>query len=653
MDKRIKSQPPANQKKRTPVAKPPVTKASQSNALINNPLLLSFVILALTFIVFLPVFTSEFLTTWDDKTYILDNTMIRSITMQSVKEMFSSQVGGTYVPLPLLSYAIEYKLFGYSSVAFHTTNLLIHLFCTLFVFMILRGLHLKPLFAAIGALIFGIHPMGVESVAWVTERKDLLYTFFYLASLIAYLNYLNKKPRSYKYLFISLGLFFLALFSKIQAVSLPLVLLAIDFYMKRPIKINLVIEKIPFFILSLIFGIAGIFILQHVGALKINELHTLSERLFYGAYTYGIYLIKFIAPFGLSALYPYPAKTGELLPVIFYLSPLLVALVAFATYKSYRRGNAIPFGILFFTLSVIFLLQIFGAGQGFMADRYTKIPYVGLVFIVGWWSQQYIEKHQDRKFMVFSILAFFVVFFMILGFQRVRIWKNGETLWTDVITKYPDKDSRPFACRGIYYKEINEPDKALKDFNRDLELDPNDVEIMQFRGNIYFNKGKDDSAYADYNRAVKIRQDNALTFGNLGAIYVRRNQYDSALYNLNKALEMDTTQHFSYANRAVVYGALGMPDKSVSDFKQFLKSNPNDERVLFSIAMIYFNKGEMKESIPWLNRAIAIKPGFANYIWLRSMAYKQLGDKANALSDAIKAKDLGQSVPDDYLQSLQ
>jgi tetratricopeptide (TPR) repeat protein len=653
MDKRIKPRSPSNPKKRPNVEKSPEKRPVRKASVTDNPVFLLIVILTLTFIVFLPVFTSDFLTTWDDKSYIIDNMMIRSITFQSLREMFTSQIGGTYVPLPLLSYAIEYKLFGLSSLAFHSTNLLIHLFCTMFVFMILRKLGLKPLFAAIGALIFGIHPMGVESVAWVTERKDLLYTFFYLASIIAYLEYLKKDQKPYLYLLLSLGLFLLALFSKIQAVSLPLVLLAIDFYKKRPIRPNLVVEKIPFFILSLIFGVAGIFILKNIGALRINEIFTFTERLFFGLYTFNAYLIKFIVPVGLSALYPNPIKTGETLPILYYLSPVMIGLLAFATWKCYPRWREIVFGILFFTLSVFFLLQIFGAGQGFMADRYTKIPYVGLVFIVAMLAQNYLEKHRERKTLVLSLVSVILILFMVLSFQRTKVWKNGDTLWSDVIEKYPEKSARPYACRGIYYKEINEQEKALKDFSKDLELDPGDVEILQFRGNIYFNKGKDDSAYADYNRAVKIRQDNALTFANLGAIYVRRNQNDSALYNLSKAISMDSTQSTPYANRAVVYGSLGKPLESIADFKQYLKSKPDDERVLFSVAMIYFNMGNMKECIVWLNKTIAIKPDFANYRWLRSMALKQTGNKTEALKDALKAKELGQAVPDDYLQSLK
>jgi len=645
--------PQASHKKSDHSAKPREKKDVNPGTYTVKPVVYVLVILLLTFIVFLPVFSSDFMYTWDDSSYITDNVLIRSLNFSSLKQMFFTQIGGTYVPLPLISYAIEYKLFGLSPVAYHSTNLLIHLFCTLLVFEILRRLGLQPLFAAIGALIFGIHPMGVESVAWVTERKDLLYTFFYLSSIIAYLIYLKRERHHYIYIGLSWVLFLLALFSKIQAVSLPLILLLIDFYMGRPVKLNVIAEKIPFLVLSLIFGIAGIFILKNVGALKINALYAFHERLFFGSYAFSAYLIKFFAPLTLSALYPYPVKTGEALPVIYYLSPILILILAFAVYKSYYKVRAVVFGILFFTLSVFFLLQIFGAGQGFMADRYTKVPYVGMVFIAAWWIQHYLEQHNDRKILIFTALSIYLVFFMVLSFQRARVWKNGETLWSDMLEKYPDKDSHPYACRGLYYKKNDEPEKALKDFGRDLELDPNDIDILQARGNIYFSKGKDDSAYSDYIRALKIRQDNALTFANLGAIYVRRNQNDSALYNLTKALSIDSTLFTSYANRAVVYSNMGQTGKSIEDFRRYLKSKPDDERVIFSIGMIYFNKGEFKECLSWFNRAIAIKPDFANYYWMRSQAFRQTGNKQEALSDAAKAQGLGFAVPGDYLKTLK
>jgi len=567
--------------------------------------------------------------------------------------MFTSQVGGTYVPLPLLSYAIEYKIWGLNPLPFHITNLLLHLICTFLVFRILRVLKLDALYAAAGALIYGVHPMGVESVAWVTERKDLLYTVFYFASFLSYLYYVHAKKHKPSLFAISLGLFILALFSKIQAVSLPLVLLLADYYFKRCGRGKLIIEKAPYFLLSLVFGIAGIFVLRSVGALKVNEIFTFNERFFFGIYSLSAYFLKFFAPLTMSALYPYPGPSGHTLPIIYYLSPLFIILVGLAVSRKAGKIQAIVFGSLFFLLSIFFMLQIFGAGAGFMADRYIKVPYLGLVFIAGWGMEYFHGKLNHGKYIIWLVFAGYCLFLMISTHKRCEVWKNGETLWTNVIKKYPGRDARPYSCRGLYYRAEKENDKALSDFNMSLALDKNDADITLMRGNIYFLKGKDDSAYSDYIRALKLKMDNALALANLGAIYVRRGQLDSAVYCLTRSLQLDTNAAVTYANRAVAFGGLGKTEASIADFKHYLSINPDDERVMMSIAMAYQSSGRFRESLEWFDRVIVKKPNFGNYYYFRSQSYKFLGNRNKALVDAIKARDLGTQVPPEYIKSLQ
>ncbi len=619
----------------------------------GNETLLVVLFLVITFACYLPVLSSDFIPTWDDNAYIVDNAMIRSLSPTAIKAMFTSQVGGTYVPLPLLSYALEYKIWGLNPLPFHVTNLLLHLLCTFLVFRILRSLKLGLLYAAAAAMIYGVHPMGVESVAWVTERKDLLYSVFYFGSLLLYIYYIQASARKHIFFGLSLVLFVLALFSKIQAVSLPLVLLAVDYYFKRTGWLKIVFEKTPFFILSLVFGVAGIFVLRSVGALKINEIFTLSERIFFGIYSLSAYLLKFIAPTTMSALYPYPGLSGQTLPVIYYLSPLFILLLSFAVYLTAGKTRSVVFGALFFLLSIVFMLQIFGAGQGFMADRYIKVPYLGLVFLAGWGMEQIKEKFKSWLPFLWLIFAFYSVFLMVSTYQRCKVWKNGETLWSDVIQKYPVRDSRPYACRGLYYRAEKNNEKALPDLNTSLMLDRNDAEIMLMRGNIYFDKGRDDSAYLDYTRVLKIKMDNALGLGNLGAIYVKRHQYDSAVYFLTKSLELDTSIAVSYANRAVAYGGMGKTEESIDDFKHYLVLKPDDERVCMSIAIAYQSSGRFQESLGWFDKAISIKPDFGNYYYFRSQSYKKLGDRAKALADGLKASELGTKVSPEYLKSLQ
>ncbi len=645
----------AKQKKPNPIGTGPASKHIGSFSDSNfRQWLLAAIILIITFSCYFQVLSNDFIPTWDDNAYIIDNVLIRSLSFSAIREMFTSQVGGTYVPLPLLSYAIEYKIWGLNPVPFHATNLLLHLICTFLVFRILCRFNIKPLFAASAALIYGIHPMGVESVAWVTERKDLLYSVFYFWSLLLYVIYLQARSQRMLLFFTSLGLFVLALFSKIQAVSLPLILLLVDFYFNRTDWKRIFFEKVPFFLLSIAFGIAGIFVLRHVGALKINELFTLSERLFFGIYTLSAYFLKFFMPVTMSALYPYPViSSGMPLPLLYYLSPLFILVLAAVVYYTSRKTRVIVFGSLIFLLSVIFMLQIFGAGQGFLADRYVKVPYLGMVFIAGWGMEHFSTKVKHGTLAAWLVYVSFCLFLMVSTIQRCKVWKNGETLWSDVIDKYPERDSRPYACRGLYYRAEKNNERALTDLNKSLTLNRNDAEIMLMRGNIYFDMGKHDSAYLDYLHSLKMKMDNSLALGNLGAIYVKRNQFDSAVYYLSKALQRDTGFAVSYANRAVAYGGLGKSDESIADFKHYLCYKPNDERVFMSIALAYQRSGRYQESLAWFDKAIAQKPDFGSYYYYRSQSYKSMGSRTKALEDGLKALNLGVAVPQGYLQSLR
>ena len=355
----------------------------------------------------------------------------------------------------------------------------------------------------------------------------------------------------------------------------------------------------------------------------------------------------------MSSLYPYPVSSGPALPVIYYLSPLFVILVGFAVYKTAGKTKAIVFGSVFFLFSIFFMLQIFGAGQGFLADRYIKVPYLGLAFIAGWGMEHYQGKLKHGMYLIWLLFAAYSIFLMISTYHRCQVWKNGGTLWTDVINKYPLRDSRPYSCRGLYYRAEKDNDRALTDLNISLSMDKKDGEIMLMRGNIYFDKGKDDSAYSDYLAVLKMKMDNSLALGNFGAIYVRRNQYDSAVYYLTKSLQLDSSVAVSYANRAVAFGALGKTEESIADFKRYLSIKPNDERVFMSIALACQKLGRNQESLEWFGKAIAQKPDFGNYYFFRSQIYKLMGNRVKALEDGLKAIDLGVKVPPDYIQTLR
>lgn len=532
--------------------------------------------------------------TWDDGIYITENPVITHLDFASIKTLFTTSVNSSYVPIPLLTFAIEYKLFGYNPFAYHLTNLILYLICSLLVFQIFRLLNLEPVYAALGALLFGIHPMHVESVAWITERKDLLYGLFYLASIIAYLKYIRGHGQEFKFFMISLLFFVLALFSKIQAVVLPLSLLLIDYYSQRknltplvkkdptpyrPLRregvVRLFIEKIPYFVLALVFGLAGILILKEHGGLQNNEFSRLSERIFFGLYALSTYIVKFFAPFHLSAFYPYPEKPLPSLPILYYLNPVILFLLAFLIYRTARHTRAIVFGTLFFLVNIIFMLQILVAGSTYLSDRYSFIPYIGFCFIAGWGLKKIMKNKKEIKTIIIAATSIVIILFISLTFNRCKIWNNGVTLWTDVIEKYPTENAIPYITRGIAYGNLGQWKKAVTDYSKAIEIDPKITDAYSNRGIAYGNMGQFENAIADFTRAIGIDLKFARAYSNRGLAYAELRMWDKAIADYSKAIEFNPKYATAYFNRGCAYGNLGQWDKAISDFSRTIEIDPN------------------------------------------------------------------------------
>ena len=482
--------------------------------------------------------------------------------------MFTTPINGTYVPLPLLSFAIEYNFFGSDPLPYHISNLVLHLVCTLLVFYFLRLLKLDSIYAAFGALLFGIHPMHVESVAWITERKDLLYTLFYLGSMIFYLLYIQKDNQKWRLLYLSIIFFILSLFSKIQAVALPIGLLLIDYYLERPLKYRLAFEKIPFFLLSLLFGIAGILILKKQGVLQINETYTFFQRTFFGLYALSSYILKFFAPFNLSAFYPFPVSPDQPLPLLYYLNPLFLLLVGVLVYQSARYTRAVVFGSLFFLFNIIFLLQIVSAGIAFLADRFTYIPYIGLIFIVAWTIEKLVKKKKGIKYILFPVLSIFIILFISLTFNRCKIWENGLTLWTDVIEKYPMGNTIPYLNRGNVYMNSGQYEKAIADYSAVSEINPKNETGYLNTGFIYYQQKNFDKAIEVSLKGLKANPGNVMLYDNLAYYYFEKGDYENAVSNFRRCLEIDGNKFDAELGLAVSYYCEGDINNSKRYFNE-------------------------------------------------------------------------------------
>jgi len=349
-----------------------------------------FLVLLLAFTVHSPTLNNGFVNNWDDDGYILNNSSIQTLSKENTKSIFSSFHMGNYHPLTTLTYALEYHFFGLNARYYHFNNLVLHLLNVFFVFVLVGLLFGRNNMALIAALLFAIHPMHVESVGWISERKDVLYALFFLLSLIMYLKY--SENNQIKFYALSILFFLFSLLSKSAAVSLPMVLVACLFFREsgNGFALKKYVLLFPFFALSLLFGIIA---LKSQGASTqyLTPDYTIIQRLFTGHFALLFYMYKFVLPFNLSAFYPHPTLTNGVLPTLYYLSPIIVwGIFAGLYFFLIRHKKVFVFGLLFFLFAIILVIQFIPVGGAITADRYTYVPYIGLYVWVAFLFHKYV-----------------------------------------------------------------------------------------------------------------------------------------------------------------------------------------------------------------------------------------------------------------------
>lgn len=595
----------------------------------------------LIFAVYSQTFKYDFVN-WDDNVNIYEN---KNVVNFDVKGIFSEHVIGNYNPLSNFTFALEYKLVKDNAKWYHINNVLLHIICTLLIFVLMKRLGLNFFSSVIIVLLFGIHPMHVESVAWITERKDVLFGTFYLSSLLFYISYYKNKKNIYYLL--SIVLFILSLLSKIQAVSLPLTLFLIDYWLNGKLTVKSQLNKIPFFLLSLVTGIIGIYFLGQEGSLNIENSHPIFQRLFIGSYSFVVYIIKSLVPYQLSAIYPYPPEIN----IVHYLSMIPAIAVVLAAFISVKKNKILTFGILFFTLNILFVLQVVGAGQGFIADRFSYIPYIGLFFIYALFIEKSIEKFSGQRILIYSMFGAFILFFLISTVNRIKVWENSETLWTDVKKKQPTA-AIAYYNLGDYFRKKNENDKALNNYNIAIQLEPQNPMIYNNRGEIFFAQQQYDLALADYNKSLSVDPEFTNALANRGAVFGITKKYDEALKDLSKAISINPNDARALSNRGFVYYNQNENEKAIQDFNASIQLNPYDADILNMLGLCYARLKDYDKAISFYNRSIQIDPAKALYFMNRSFAYNAKEDKANALKDARHAQQLGLNVNRAYMEML-
>jgi len=514
---------------------------------------------------YLPVFDNQF-TNWDDPLYVLENPLIRGLDGPHLKQIFSTYLLGNYHPLTVLSYAVEYHFSRLDPFLYHLDNLLLHLGNTALVFSLVYLLFRQPLAALLAAALFGLHPLNVESVAWISERKGLLSVFFFLAALVCYVSYL-KQGRLFglrnRRLVVALLLFSCALLSKGTAVTLPVVLLLFDWFTGRPLTRAALFEKLPFFALSFLFGILALHAQESVDAIKTTGYSLLTS---FSAANLGLltYLRRLLLPLDQACFYPYPELKTQGSQIIFYGSPLLVLLLLALLLLSLKRTRLLLFGALFFLLTVAPVIQLLPVGNAITADRYTYLPYVGLFLVAGRGAAVLTARRPRVRAPLVIALVLVLGACSVLTWRRCQVFENTATLWTDVIAKQP-QNPMAYNSRGEYYFNRGEYDQALQNFEQALEIAPFYAAGYSNRGAVHQVRDEWEQALADYDRSIALKPDEPKSHLNRGMVQFYLGHPEEAVRDLTFALERMGAVGAAFLYRALANEQLGRYDRALSD----------------------------------------------------------------------------------------
>ncbi len=602
-----------------------------------------------TFIAFWQVTPSDFIS-FDDPQYVTENRQVQDgLTIEGIQWAFTTGHASNWHPLTWISPMVDVELFGLQPGWHHLTNLLFHLANTILLFLLLHRMTKALWQSALVAALFALHPLHVESVAWVAERKDVLSTFFWMLTLGTYVSYV-ARPGLMRYLGL-ICCFALGLMAKPMLVTLPFVLLLLDYWplqrleqKKPPQKIvkplpknkkkgkntasqvpaqtavsqwslirPLLIEKIPLFALTLLSSIITYLVQQQGGALRAFETLPLATRMANAFVSYIAYMGKMLWPMNLAVLYPHPL--GWPLWKVLGSVMVLVALTVLAVRGARKRPYA-ALGWLWYMGTLVPVIGVIQVGSQAMADRYTYIPLIGLFIIIAWGVPEVFKSWRFRKEVLIALPVMGILCLFLLTWRQVGYWQNSISLY-DHALEVTDGNSLIYNNRGVAFRDLGKYAEAIADYNKAIEINPRYVEAYNNRGNAY---------------------------GNLG-------EYRKEIEDCNKAIELNPKYAMAYYNRGNAYGDLGDYRQAIEDYNKAIELNPKYAQAFHNRGNAYGNLGNHRQAIENHNKAIELNPKYAMAYHNRGIAYGNLGDDRQAIEDIKTAARLGDESAKKFLKS--
>ena len=589
----------------------------------QKKLLIIFILILLTLVVYWQVKDFNFIG-YDDELYITENSHIQpGITFESLKWAFTTFDAGNWHPLAWLSHMLDCELYGLNPMGHHWTSLQIHIANTLLLFFVLQYMTGALWRSAFVAVLFALHPLHVESVAWVSERKDVLSTFFGMLTILAYIRYVKKRNLfrySLVFIFLSLGLM-----AKPMLVTMPFVLLLLDFWPLERLKYYshdqssklffLIYEKIPLFIPVAISSFLTILAQKEAEALYTFEALPFATRIANAFVSYAGYIIKTVWPQNLAVFYPHPFGTLSLLYV--FLAAFAIAGISFFSIRWFKKYPYVAVGWFWYLGTLIPVIGLIQVGAQGMADRYTYIPLIGLFIIAAWGMPDLLKKwHYNRIILViFSIIIIFA--FSTRSYFQIRHWENSTTVFKNAV-KVTDNNWLAYNNLGLALMRKGKSNDAVLNYKKALQIKPNYLIALDNIGLALYRLEKFEEALFYYSKALTIDPKNAGIHNNTANVLTALGKLEKAVQHYKKAILIDpefAEAHYNLANVLVTQEKL---DKAILYYESAIKKDSEYSDAHYNLGCILLKQKKYKEALAHFAQVIKINPDC-------KQAYNQIG----------------------------
>ncbi len=601
---------------------------------------------------------------YDDGAHVYDNLPIkRGLSPDSVKWAFSSVLISNYIPVTTLSYLFDFHVSGLDPGAYHLTNLLFHTLNSLLLFLLMFRLTSALWPSAFVAALFAIHPLHVESVAWISSRKDVISTFFWFLALWVYASYV-RKPRVLPYLS-AIVLFALGLLAKPMLVTLPFVLLLIDYWPLNRFRKDteapngtlrghwgVLLEKAPFFVLTIAVSVLTFVAQRDADAVPGVGVFGTSTRIYNAIVSYGVYAGKSVWPSGLIPFYPHPGAGIPLLSVLLSVM-LLTALTTLCVRLRHKRPYLIV-GWLWFLGTLVPVIGIVQVGGQAMADRYTYVPLVGLFMMAAWAAKDIVAALPALRIPTAISGAAIVSVFSILSWQQARHWENSIALFEHTL-RFSPRNSTALANLGEAYLSDGRSEEAIGPIEAALAQNPQDLGNLRNLASAYRLAGRYKDAEEQLTLALRLDPESPKTHNHMGLVFLDQGQDPRARLHFERALALDPGYFPAHINLGNVLLEQNLRLEALAHYRFVLRRYPQHPDALTNMGATLLILEDYEYAIPFLQQALKIVPDDAVTLLNLAVAFYELGRIEDARAEAQHAlrSDPGYAKAEQFLQILQ